>query len=60
MGKDVREFCRTCESCQRAKGSTQKPAGKLHHLLIPTKPWESIGMDFVGPFPESKGYNYLL
>ena len=59
MVKDVREFCRTCESCQRAKGSTQKPAGKLHHLPIPTKPWESIGMDFVGPFPESKGYNYL-
>jgi len=59
MGKDVQEFCRTCESCQRAKGSTQKPSGKLHHLPIPTKPWESIGMDFVRPFPESKGYNYL-
>jgi hypothetical protein len=33
--------------------------GKLHSLPIPTKPWDSIGMDFVGPFPESKGYNYL-
>jgi hypothetical protein len=33
--------------------------GKLHPLPIPTKPWDSIGMDFIGPFPESKGFNYL-
>jgi transposase InsO family protein len=24
-----------------------------------TKPWESIGMDFIGPFPEVDGFNYL-
>ncbi len=59
MVKDVREFCRTCEACQRAKGSTQKSKGKLHPLPIPTRPWESIGMDFIGPFPELKGYNYI-
>jgi hypothetical protein len=56
---DVREFCRTCESCQRAKGLNKQPVGKLHPLPVPTKPWDSIGMDFIGPFPESKGYNYL-
>jgi hypothetical protein len=33
--------------------------GKLHPLPIPTKPWDSIGMDFIGPFPESRGFNYL-
>lgn len=52
-------YCKSCEACQRAKGNSQKPAGKLHTLPLPTKPWDSIGMDFVGPFPESKGYNYL-
>ena len=57
--KDIRTFCRTCESCQRAKASNQPPKGKLHPLPIPTKPWDSIGMDFIGPFPESKGFNYL-
>jgi hypothetical protein len=57
--KDVHEFCRTCEACQRSKTSTQAPAGKLHSLPIPTKPWDSIGMDFIGPFPESRGFNYL-
>jgi hypothetical protein len=59
MGKDLREFCESCEACVRAKRSTKKPMGKLHPLPIPTKPWDSIGMDFVGPFPESKGFNYL-
>jgi hypothetical protein len=32
---------------------------KLHPLPVLTKPWGSIGMDFIGPFPESRGYNYL-
>jgi hypothetical protein len=31
----------------------------LSPLPIPTKPWDSIGMNFIGPFPESKGFNYL-
>ena len=59
MSKLTSEFCKTCEACQRSKGLTQRPAGKLHSLPVPTKPWDSIGMDFVGPFPESRGFNYL-
>jgi hypothetical protein len=59
ISKDVREYCRTCEACQRAKGPTKKVMGKLHPLPIPTKPWDSIGMDFIGPFPKSRGFNYL-
>ena len=57
--KDVREYCATCDACQRLKTSNKMPAGKHHPLPIPTKPWDSIGMDFIGPFPESKGFNYL-
>lgn len=29
-------------------------------MIVPSKPWESVGMDFLGPFPSSEGYNYLL
>jgi hypothetical protein len=57
--KDTRTFCQTCEKCQRAKVSNQKPPGKLHTLPIPIRPWDSIGMDFIGPFPEVNGLNYL-
>ena len=55
----IKEFCKTCDICQWAKTSNKKPAGELHLLPIPSKPWESIGMDFIGPFPESQGFNYL-
>ena len=41
------------------KSSTQKVPGLLHSLPIPVWPWESIVMDFVGPFPESGGSDYL-
>ena len=41
------------------KSSTQKVPGLLHSLPIPARPWGSIAMDFVGPFPESSGYDYL-
>src|SRR5215475_1245429 len=33
--------------------------GKVHELPIPNKPWDSIGMDFIGPFPEVNRCNYL-
>ncbi len=60
---DAREFCKSCKSCEQAKGNTQLPPGKLHMLPIPTKPWESIGMVFVSPFPEvdmdGQKFNYL-
>jgi len=51
---DTEKFCKLCEICAQAKGEYQKPAGKLHLLPIATRPWESIGMDFIGPFLEGK------
>jgi len=56
---DTEKVCKLCEICTQAKGEYQKPAGKLHPLQIATRPWELIGMDFIGPFPEVNGYNYL-
>jgi hypothetical protein len=41
------------------KGEYRPPRGKLHSLPTPMRPWESIGMDFIRPFPESKGFDYL-
>ncbi len=56
---DCDRFCRSCPQCQTSKPSTQKPTGLLHSLPVPREPWESIGMDFVGPFPPSRGSDYL-
>jgi hypothetical protein len=34
--------------------------GWLHTMPLPVRPWESIGMDFAGPFIEVEGYDYIL
>ena len=59
IGQDVEQYCKTCPICQTTKSSTQRVPGLLHSLPIPTRPWGLIAMDFVGPFPESGGYDYL-
>jgi Integrase zinc binding domain len=56
---DMEKFCKSCEICAQAKGNYQAPTGKLHPLPIPMRPWESVGMDFIGLFPEVNEYNYL-
>ena len=60
MTTDAEHFCNSCGQCQTTKPSNQKPAGLLHLLLIPERPWELIRMDFIGPLCMSGGYDYLL
>ena len=60
MGADIELFCSSCTLCQTTKDSMQKPVGLLHSLPIPDRPWQLVGLDFMGPLPKSKGYNYLL
>ena len=54
MGSDIRKHTRECDACQRTKAYTQLPYGQLQPLPIPSGPWQSIGMDFLGPLPLSK------
>ena len=57
--QEVDKYCDSCAICQASKSKTQRPVGLLHPLPIPNRPWGSIGMDFIGPFPKSQGYDYL-
>jgi hypothetical protein len=54
---DTKAFCETCSTCKCSKPSNQKPYGLLNPLPVPSHPWESIGIDFVGPLPESKNHD---
>ena len=60
MATDIDAFCRSCGKCQTNKTDTLKPQGFLHSLPKPDKPWQSVGMDFMGPLPWSLGNDYLL
>ncbi len=39
MKKDIENYVRTCETCQRTKSSTQAKAAPLHPNAIPSRPW---------------------
>jgi len=56
---EVHKFCNSCQVCLKVKEDARPLQGLLHSLPIPTQPWQSISMDFIGPFPEIDGYNYL-
>ena len=60
MATNIEAFCRSCGKCQTNKTDMLKPQGFLHSLPIPDKPWQSVGMDFMGPIPWSLGNDYLL
>src|SRR6266481_6464167 len=60
MGTDIELFCSSCAQCQTTNDTSKKPSGFLHSLLIPNRPWQLIGMDFMGPLPVSNSHNYLL
>ena len=60
MATNIETFCRSCGRCQTNKTDTQKPQGLLHSLPVPDKPWQLVGMVFMGPLPWSQGNDYLL
>ena len=61
MDKDVRDYVRSCASCQLNKPPSRAPFGLLMPLPIPDRPWQSVSMDFVGVLPKTKtGYDMLL
>ena len=60
MVSDTKAFCETCSTCKQSKLNNQKPYGLLNPLAVPTEPWESIGMNFVGPLPSSSNCNGIF
>jgi transposase InsO family protein len=57
MSNDVHKYCESCIVCRKSKPNNQKPYGLLNPLPVPVRPWEAIGIDFVGPLPVSKNRN---
>jgi len=54
MNNDVRNYVKSCDSCQRIKASQQVPAGLLQPLPIPRQPWDQVSMDFITQLPQTK------
>ena len=57
--KDAREFVLTCDRCQRMGNITRKHEMPLKGILE-VELFDVWGIDFMGPFPRSLGYKYIL
>jgi hypothetical protein len=54
MRREIEQYVRNCDICRRAKHKTRKEHGKLQPLQVPTRPWESVTMDFIVKLPKSR------
>ncbi|MBW0574512.1 hypothetical protein O181_114227 [Austropuccinia psidii MF-1] len=60
--KDVSEYCKTCDRCQKANKSTGRRLGNMIKIQEPSRPWEIVCMDWVTGLPPGgdRGYNACL
>uniref|UniRef100_A0A669CQG4 Gypsy retrotransposon integrase-like protein 1 n=1 Tax=Oreochromis niloticus TaxID=8128 RepID=A0A669CQG4_ORENI len=60
LTQDTREYITACAVCARNKPSNQPPAGQLHPLSTPSRPWSHIALDFITGLPPSAGNTVIL
>ncbi|GFX11693.1 transposon Ty3-G Gag-Pol polyprotein [Trichonephila clavipes] len=59
MRKDIKNRIQDCEKCQRAKFFKHTKA-PLRIFALPDARFAHIHIDYIEPYPPSKGYKYCL
>jgi hypothetical protein len=59
MFKDSHAFCKTCENCQKLGSISKRHMMPLNPILV-IEIFDCWGIDFMGPFPPSFGFLYIL
>lgn len=60
MYKDVTDYVRACETCQKCKVEQMRPRGLMGNR-VNEQPWVAVAVDVMGPFPPNKqGFMYVL
>ena len=59
MKADILKFVQTCDVCQKIKPSNFNRYGYLIPNLIPSRPYQSVAMDFIVNLPWLDGYNAI-
>ena len=58
--KEVKQYVKGYDQCQRMKNRAEMPAGKLRPNQVPERPWQHILVDFITKLPMSKGHDLIL
>ena len=60
MNQDIKEYVKTCKVCAERKKTSQRH-GLMQNFELVEQPFERVGIDWIGPLPESKnGNQYVL
>ena len=60
MDQDCRTFVKGCQTCQRDKSSTQKPAGLLQQPEMAEGKWQTVSLDYITSMPlTSRGHDMI-
>ena len=59
MFRDTFVFCKSCTECQRLGAISRRNMMPLNPILE-IEVFDCWGIDFLGPFPPSFGYTYIL
>ena len=57
--KDTYTFCKTCENCQKLGSISKRNMMPLNPIIV-IEIFDCWGIDFMGPFPPSFGFVYIL
>ena len=60
LHKDLAEFCKSCEQCQRNKAATRRMRAPLRPLDVPKEPWTHLTFDFMTGLPKSSTYDAIF
>lgn len=60
MKQFIRDYVRSCTTCQQAKPEHVKSPDLLQPLPIPDQAWSIVCMDFVEGLPSSRGYTVIM
>jgi transposase InsO family protein len=60
MRSDFTLYIRSCDKCQKNKEPTTLPGGDPLTLPIPTEAYQSLAVDFAGPFPKSMNFESIF
>src|SRR5260370_30630523 len=60
MWKDILQFCRTCDICQKIKLDLGGNKGLLRPHKVPQLPWDVVSLDLITGLPRSQGQDTIL
>lgn len=62
LTSDVRDYCRSCDKCQRMAPKGRVKPVPLKQMPIMTEPFSRVAIDLVGPLnpPSSEGHQFIL